>query len=240
MSYDFLGLVNDACGRVNETPLTSSNFANAGEFYSTAKEAINSSIRYINQHEFEWPFNHIRSEQVLTPGIIRYSYPVATKTVDFETFRIRRDNTLGNETSSLRKITYEEYLEYFLDDEYNTADTSIRTLPTRVFQTPDFNFGVWPAPDKAYTLIFEYYTLPVDLILYTDIPAIPQDFRHIVVDGAMYYIYFFRGDIETADRLFKKFEDGIKHMRTLYINRYDYIRDTRVAHGQYPYVIRTS
>lgn len=240
MSYDFLGLVNDVCYRVNETPLDDSNFADSSGFYLTAKEAVNSSIRFINQHEFEWPFNHARSEQTLTPGIIRYAYPIDAKTVDFETFRIRRNNTLGNETVSLRKMDYEEYLEKYIDDEYNTTDTSIRKIPERVFQTTDLNFGIHPAPDKAYKLIFEYYSLPVDLALSTDIPSIPQSFRHIIVDGAMYYVYFFRGDIETADRLWQKFQDGIKNMRTLYINRYDKIRDTRIPERTYPYTIRVS
>jgi hypothetical protein len=225
---------------VNETPLTSDNFATASVFYSTAKEAVNSSVRFINQNEFEWPFNHARSEQTLTPGTIRYSYPISAKSVDFESFRIRRDNTLGNETSSLKKMMYEEYLQNFLDDEYNTTDTSIRSIPRHVFQTPDQNFGVYPAPDKAYKLIFEYYNLPIDLVLSTDIPSIPQDFRHVIVDGAMYYVYFFRGDIETADRLFQKFDQGIKNMRTIYINRYDYIRDTRVIQSDYPNVLRTN
>lgn len=238
--YNFLGLVNDVCGRVNETPLTAASFASANGFYTTAKEAVSSSIRFINQHEFEWPFNHVKDELTLTPGTIRYSYPVNAKTVDLETFRIVRDNTLGNETVSLVQIDYEEYLARYLDDEYNTSDTGIRGIPTKFFRAPDLTFGVHPAPDKAYKLIYEYYNLPVDLSLYTDVPSIPVSFRHVIVDGAMYYVYFFRGDIETADRLYQKFQDGIKNMRTLYINRYNYIRDTRLPERSYPYVIRTN
>lgn len=239
MAYDFLGLVNDVCYRVNETPLTAANFDDAGGFYSTAKEAVNTAVRHINQHEFEWPFNHVTGEQTLTPGIIRYTYPLDAKTVDFESFRIQRNTTFGNETINLKKMDYEEYLQNYVDDEYNTADTSIREVPKRVFQAQDLNFGVYPAPDQAYKLLFEYYSLPVDLVLSTDIPSIPMSFRHIIVDGAMYFAYFFRGDIETADRIWQRFEDGIKNMRTMYINRYDKIRDTRVTHRTYPYVIRT-
>jgi hypothetical protein len=239
MSYNFLGLVNDVCGRVNETPLTSANFANASGFYYTAKEAVNSSIRFINQDQFEWPFNHGEQDDTLTEGVIRYDFPIGTKTVDFESFRIQRNNTFGNETVSLLKIDYEEYLQRYIDAEYNTSNTSIRATPRFVFQTPDQNFGVYPPPDHPYDLTFEYYSLPVDLILHTDIPTIPQDFRHIIVDGAMYYVYFFRGDIETADRVFQKFQDGIKNLRTIYINRYDKIRDTRIIRSPYPTTSRT-
>lgn len=238
MSYNYLGLVNDVCGRVNETPLTSANFSSASGFYYTAKEAVNSSLRFINQHEFEWPFNHVTEDETLSAGVVRYDYPIGTKTVDFESFRIQRDNTFGNETVPLKQIDYEEYLERFVDAEYNTSDTGIRTIPRYVFRTPNQGYGVYPPPDNDYTLTFEYYALPVDLELSTDVPSLPQEFRHVLVDGAMYYVYFFRGDIETADRVYQKFQDGIKNMRTLYINRYDKIRDTRVYHSQYPYTIK--
>ena len=240
MSYNFIGLVNDVCGRVNETQLIPSNFSTAGGVYYTAKEAVNSAIRFINQDQFEWPFNHSFTDETLSEGVVRYDSPVATKTVDFETFRVQRDNTFGNETVNLRKIDYEEYLQKFIDAEYNTTDESIRGVPRHVFQTTDNNYGVYPPPDHPYTLTFEYFLLPVDLILFSDVPTIPQDFRHVIVDGAMYYMYFFRGDIETADRVYQKFQDGIKNMRTLYINRYDKIRDTRISHGQYPYTIKVN
>jgi hypothetical protein len=239
MSYNFLGLVNDVCGRVNETPLTSGNFTAANGFYYTAKEAVNSAIRFINQHEFEWPFNNIREDETLSPGVVRYDYPIGAKTVDFESFRVQRNNTFGNETVVLTKIDYEEYLQRgYVDAEYNTSDTSIRQVPRFVFQTPDLNYGVYPPPDQEYILSFEYYLLPVDLALSTDVPSIPADFKHVIVDGAMYYVYFFRGDIETADRVYQKFQDGIKNMRTLYINRYDKIRDGRIPERSYPYTLR--
>lgn len=237
-SYNFLGLVNDVCGRVNETPLVESDFDSAADFYSTAKEAVNSSIRFLNQEAFEWPFNHTQSSQTLTAGINRYPYPLNCKTVDFDSFRIRRNDTFGNETKLLREVDYEEYLERHIDDEYNTANTSIRAVPLRVFQAPDQHFGIHPVPDKDYKLIFEYYALPVDLLLATDVPTVPQAFRHVIVDGAMYYVYFFRGDIETADRMLQKFEAGIKNMRTIYVNRYDKVRDTRLPEKSYPSAVR--
>lgn len=236
MAYNFLDLVNDVCGRVNETKLTASNFASANGFYSTAKEAVNSSIRFINQHEFEWPFAHNTFEQELTPGVVRYNYPVNTKTVDFESFRIKRNPSIGNATGPLHQITYEEYLTYLSDAEYNN-DPSTRAMPYYVFRTPDLKYGVYPAPDNMYTLVFERYLLPTDLVNHNDTSFLPDGFRHIIVDGAMYYVYFFRGDIETADRLFQKFQDGIKNMRSLYINRYDYIRDSRLGPSVTPRVI---
>ena len=173
MAYDYLGLVNDVNKRLNEVELTSSNFATVTGFYSAAKDAVNASLRYINQHAFEWPFNHVEHEDVLTAGEIRYGYPTDAKTVDFDSFRIKRSSTFNNETQKLRIIAYEEYLEKYIDDEYNTSNTGIRTIPRLVFRTPNQGFGVYPSPDNAYELVYEYYRLPVDLISATDVPSIP-------------------------------------------------------------------
>jgi hypothetical protein len=41
----------------------------------------------------------------------------------------------------------------------------------------------------------------------------------------------FRGETQEAMVLKSAFDDGIKNMRTLYINRYDYIRSTTISSG---------
>lgn len=228
MAYNYLGLVNDINRRLNEVELTSVNFASAKGFYSAAKDSVNSAIRHINHSQYEWPFNHEEEIQTLTPGTVRYSYPVDAKTIDFDSFRIKRDDTLGNTTQKLAILSYEDYLDRYLDDEYNTTNTSIRTIPRHVFRTPDQKFGVHPAPDKAYELVYEYYKLSVELTNATDVPTLPEQFRSVIIDGAMYYAYTFRGNTQDATLHMQKFEEGIKDMRSLFINRYDYVRDTRV------------
>lgn len=229
MSYNFIELVNDVNRRVNEVPLTSLNFSSATGFYGTAKDSVNAAIRFLNQSTYEWPFNHVEQQTTLTPGTIRYAYPADVKTVDFDSFRIKRNPTFNNQTSRLQQITYEEYLDRHVDDEYNTSDTSIRSLPRYVFRTPDQNFGVHPAPNNAYELVYEYYRLPVDLVNATDVPSVPEQFRYVLVDGAMYYVYLFRGNTQDATLQLQKFQEGIKDMRSIYINRYEYVRDTRVT-----------
>ena len=79
MAYDYLGLVNDINHRLNEVPLTSVTFANATGFYLQAKEAVNASMRYINQAEYQWPFNHVRQEDVLSENVSRYAFPLDCK-----------------------------------------------------------------------------------------------------------------------------------------------------------------
>lgn len=226
MPSTYLQLVNRVNRKVNEVELTSSNFADAGGQYGVVKDAINDSIRRINQQDFMWPFNHSTYNETLVAGTNRYDFQSDYKMVYMQTFRIQRDAALNNETQYLMEIPYEEYLQKYVDDEYNTS-TSIRELPRVVAQRPDGGYVVWPVPDKAYTLTYEYYSLQTDLIAYNDETTVPSQFDHVIQDGAMYYVYNFRSDTETADRMDNQFNNKLDDMRKIYINRYDYIRDTR-------------
>jgi len=225
MAYDFLGLVNDVNRLVNEVELDSSNFASANGFYSTAKLAVNSAIRQINFMQFEWPFNHVEQEETLIAGETRYSFPNDIKTPDMDTFRIKKSDVLGNHTSRLSILSYEDYLDKYIDQEYDDL-TSGTGLPRYVFRTPDNGYGFAPKPDKNYELVYEYFRLPVDLVNPTDIPTIPENFRSIIVDGAMVYAYLFRGNTQDAALMDQSFKAGIRDMRTIYINRYEYVRST--------------
>lgn len=231
MAYNYLNLVNDLSRRVNETELTSSNFPTATGYYNTAKDAVNSSIRLLNQEAFQWPFNFTEQEDTLTAGDLRYDIPTNAKTLDYNTFRIKRNSTFGNETTLLKVMDYEEYLSKYVDDEYNTSDTGIRALPRYIIRAPGNQYIVYPSPDQDYELIYEFYSLPVDLILYSDVPDVPEAYRHIITDGAMYYIQIFRNDNQSASMSLDKFKEGIKNMRAIYINRFEYVYDTRVGRG---------
>jgi len=91
-------------------------------------------------------------------------------------------------------------------------------------KAPSLEYIVTPVPNNAYKLIYEYYRIPVDLALYDDVPVIPERFRHIIVDGAMHYAYLFRGNTQDALVAKEKFEEGISHMKSMLINRYNYVR----------------
>lgn len=227
MAYDFLGLVNDVNRRVNEVELTSANFDTAQGFYNTAKDAVNSAIRQINYEQFEWPFNHQTHTETLVDGTTRYDFPATAKTVDMDTFRVKRNTTFNNQTNKLNILSYEEYLERYADQEYNT-DSAIKGAPTQVFRTPAFQFGIVPLPDNAYEVEYEYYELPIDLSAATDTTNIPEHFRSIIIDGAMTYVYLFRGNSQDAALMQQKFVYGINSMRTIYINRTEYVRTSMI------------
>lgn len=223
--YNFLGLVNDVNRRLNEVELTQSNFGTSVGFYSTVKDAVNATLREINHQEFEWPFNHVTQEEQLNVGEVRYFIPRDVKSLDMESFRIIRDEDIGNETVKLKIISYEEYLDKYLDSEYNSNET-VRSIPRYVFRTPSLEYGVVPSPDKEYRIVYEYYRSPVGLNLFSDVPSVPEEFRYVIVDGAMEYAHNFRGDIQSAQLSAQKFQEGMKSMRSLYINRYEYVRST--------------
>lgn len=227
MAYDYLNLVNDINRRLNEVELTDANFPTATGYYSFAKDAVNSSIRHINQEEFEWPWNHVEEIEVLAVGEVRYSMPYDSKSVNMNSFRIKRSATLNVETVKLKILSYEEYLDKYADSQYNSsADTN--SVPRFVVRTPSRELIFHPAPNKAYEVVYEYYRSGYDLETYTDVPTLPEQYRGVIVDGAMYYVYQFRGDMQAAQLAFQKFEQGVKQLRSLHINRTEYLRDTRV------------
>ena len=295
MAYDYLGLVNDVNRRLNEVELTATNFTSAVGEYAMVRDSINVAIRYINQHEFAYPFNHDTSSTVLVPGVTRYSIPSDAKYIDYNTARLKKDATINFDGLSLSILPYNEYIDsQFINQEDDINSTtlngshsnSVTTLiltsstgfsasgtvyvggeqvtytaisgnsltgctrgaasttasshvsgtvvaqfseggtPSVIVRTLDNNYLLYPFPDKQFELSFDYFTLPTDLAAATDVPSLPVQFRYLIVEGAMSTAYMFRGETQEANFMKNNFEEGIKQMRSLYINKYDYIRST--------------
>lgn len=242
MAYNFLGLVNDVNRRLNEVELTDLNFATAVGFYGQCKDAVNAAIMDIQQQQFEWPFNYVSQDETLTAGVTRYAFPMDMRTIDMDSFRIKFNESLDSDTIKLKVISYDDYLQNHVDQEYNT-DTSLQGPPQYVFRAPGMEFGLVPAPDKAYQIVYEYYRTNASLINATDVPIIPEVYRHVIIEGAMYYAYMFRSNEQAAVIAKDKFEKGIKNMRTILINRYEYVRSTainRPQRGNYVYRIKNA
>ena len=159
----------------------------------------------------------------------RYSIPATSQSVDYDTFRISRDTTLAVAGTTLQIIDYKEYTQKYISQE---TTTSVGSVPKFVFRTPDNNYGLYPYPDKAYELKFEHFIKPVALSASTDVPTVPEQFRQVIVDGATAYAYQYRGEAQQYGINFARFEDGIKQMQTLLINRADYVRSTYIPRSQ--------
>jgi hypothetical protein len=223
MAYTYLDLTNEVIARFNEVALTSSNFVNSRGFQTQCKNAVNDAINYINTREFSWPYNHATQTETLVAGTTRYTIPTNAKHVDYDTFRLVDDSSLGVEGKSLTIIDYKDYLNKFINQEDRS---DVGGVPSHIFRTPDNNFGLYPYPDKAYSLKFEYYIYTTALSAATDVPTIPAQYRQVIVDGATAFGYQYRGEGGEYQLNFARFEDGIKSMQTLLSNRADYIRST--------------
>ena len=274
--------------------LTSANFTSARGIQTQAQNAINESVRYINQREFNYPFNHATATQTLTAGVVRYSLPSSTKNIDYNTFRLVKDSDLGASGGRLGIVTYNDYINSYItqEDEINSTTaaeaidsseteidltsastfdssgtvyidneqisyTGISTntltgctrgassttaashdngvtvtqfsgggIPRYVIRSSDNNYLLYPFPTKSYSIKFDYYTFPSDLSAHGDTTSIPARFDAVIVDGATAFIYQYRGETAQYQLNFARFEQGIKNMQTLLINKFEYLRST--------------
>jgi len=99
-------------------------------------------------------------------------------------------------------------------------------VPQFIVRTLDNNYLLYPLPDKQYTLAFDYFTFPNDLTAHDDTTTIPERFLPVIVDGATAFVYQYRGEMQQYQLNFERFEDGIKNIQSLLINKYEYVRST--------------
>ena len=294
MAETYLTLTNKVIARLNEVSLTSTTFSSARGIQVQCQNAVNESIRFINQREFNYPFNHATETKTLTAGVVRYSLPTSTKTVDYNTFRIVKDSDLGNGGYKLGILDYNDYINRVVnqEDEISTTTTStthtdsVTTItvsstsgfdsagtivianesitytgttsttftgctrgaasttaasiasgvtvaqfdnggvPEYVVRTPDNNYLLYPFPNKSYVIKFDYYTFPSDLSAHGDTTPIPDRFAPVIVDGATAFVYQYRGETQQYQLNMQRFEQGIKNMQTLLVNKFSYLRST--------------
>ena len=298
MAETFLTLTNSVLSRMNEVQLTSSNFTSARGIQTQAQNAVNEAIRYINQREFNYPFNHSTDTETLVAGTVRYSIPTTAKTVDYNTFRLVKDEDLATAGGRLLKLDYNEYVNLYITQEDEIVTTtlngshssSVTTLtltsttgfsttgkvhigneivtytgilgndltgctrgaesttasahasgvqvaqfeqggvPTHVVRTLDNNYLLYPYPDKQYTIKYDFFTFPTDMSAHGDTTTIPDRFTPVIVDGATAYVYQYRGEAQQYGINFARFEQGIKNMQTLLVNKYEYVRSTYIPY----------
>ena len=302
MAESFLTHTNRVIARLNEVALTSSNFSSARGIQVQCQNAVNEAIRYINQKEFQYPFNHATDTEVLVAGTFKYSIPATAKTVDYNTFRIVKNNDLGVNGGRLSILNYNDYLNSYItqEDEIQTTtlsqshtdsittitvtsttgfdsagtlfvgneqitytaigssttftgatrgangttasahDSGVQVaqfsgggIPQFVTRTPDNNYILYPFPTKSFTIKYDYFTFPTDMSAHSDTTSIPDRFAPIIADGATAFVYQYRGETSQYQLNMQRFEQGIKNMQTLLVNRFEYIRSTYIPKTGY-------
>lgn len=228
MPSTYLNLCNMVLRRINEVEMTSAEFADVRGVQALVKDAVRAAIAKINQAEFEWPFNASEHTQVLEVGRTEYDWPDYFKIADFNSFQIQKNDSLGVSYKTLSAIERDEWYAKYRDTDYDAGSTG-RAVPDFVFPSHGTGFGVTPSPDKAYSLRFRYYLNYADLTAHNDVTRIPESFDTVIIDGALYHLYMFKDNIDAANAAFQAFTLGLKDLQTLYINSYEYVRDTRIA-----------
>ena len=66
--------------------------------------------------------------------------------------------------------------------------------PSFVVRTLDNNFLLFPFPNRAYTLKYDYFAFPTDLSAQDSTTTIPARFDPVIIDGATAYVYQYRGE----------------------------------------------
>lgn len=99
-------------------------------------------------------------------------------------------------------------------------------VPQYIVRTLDNNYLLYPFPDKEYTLLYDYFTFPSDLTAHGDTTTIPDRFKPVITDGATAFLYQYRGEMQQYQVNFQRFEEGIKNIQSLLVNKFDYIRST--------------
>ena len=297
MAESFLTHTNRVIARLNEVALTSSNFTSSRGIQTQCKNAVNEAVRYINQKEFQYPFNHSTKTQTLTAGTVKYSIPTDAKTVDYNTFRLVKDSDLNTSGGRLRILDYNDYINLFItqEDEIDTTtlsqshtdsvttitvastsgfassgtlfigneqvtytavgssttftgvtrgtggttasahDSGVQVaqfdnggIPESIIRAPDNNYILYPFPTKSYSIKYDYFTFPSDMSAHSDTTTIPDRFAPIIADGATAFVYQYRGETAQYQLNMERFEQGIKNMQTLLVNRFEYVRSTYI------------
>tara|TARA_R110000765_G_scaffold181826_3_gene287811 strand:+ start:3041 stop:3757 length:717 start_codon:yes stop_codon:yes gene_type:complete len=228
MATTFLTLVNDTLRRFNEVVISSTDFPTVTGFRSHVKDGVNAALHDISQREYFFPFNHTSGSLTLVTGTKTYALASDVKLADWNTFRINYDAGNNFSARKLKQLNYDVYLQSYFERD-STAGTGDYDQPTLVYRTPDNQAGFTPVTDNTYSVSYDYYAYNTDLALHGDTMTVPDAFKNVVVDGAVYYGYMFRDNSQQAVIAKDVFNKGIDHMRSILINRYTEIRDTRTS-----------
>ena len=229
MSSTFISLTNQLLRQLNEVEIAQPDFGNTRGVQSLAKDAVRNAVAKINQTEFEWPFNAAEHSVTLVEGQEEYSWPALFKTADWNSFQIQKNEEFGVGYKTLKFIERDVWYKNYRDEDYDAGSAGIE-CPDYVFPSHGNGFGVSPSPDHPYELRFRYYMTDSTLLNADDAVRIPSIFDHVIISGALYYMYMFRDNAESSNIAATVFEQGVKEMRTLLINKYERIADTRVRY----------
>lgn len=168
-------------------------------------------IRWLNEaqrkivRETDAFISNARQTYALVSGTASYDLPS-----DF----IREDYLSIDETGSFESIVLLPLDSFQSFDELNT---STRGKPTNYAidfgsSSADREFYVYPNPNKAYTVNFNYWKFPAEITLSVD-PVIPSDYHDLLVQYALYKCFEAEHDVSYAQYHKQQFTDGLAKLK---------------------------
>lgn len=132
---------------------------------------------------------------------------------------------LPNKNQYLKFMDIDAYRqEGYQARDNNTFISTEYELPKRVVRKSDNNFIISPKPDRVYTVQYEAFSLPTELVDYDDVPVIPEVWRNIITDAALWNVYMFRDNVEEAALAENKFDKSLEDMARVLIPQTSYMR----------------
>lgn len=215
MATTYIDLANIVLRDLNEVPLTTGNFDTARGLQAFVKEALNRSLVDIVNYNDEWPWltstaidaTSAPQSNSFTTVIDQIQYPVdaAASVIDLDTFKLKDPD--ADEPVVLNHASYDEVI---------SARQGSANVPHTFYVTQDKDFiGLYPKPNKAFTVTYVSWKSPVLLSDQNDTIPFQERFYNVIVSRARYYAWQFRGNAQLAAIASDEFQSEISRMFTI-------------------------
>lgn len=235
MTTTYLEVVNEVLGELNETELSSSNFASAKNIQATVKRLVARSYFDIYNPENKWPWlsagpdldGFYGNVYVETVAGQRWYDLNASRTgvdddygwVDWDHFTLTTNGVAGESAPyTVRKLDYmmlEDWRDYYSrQEEADAANTQVYSTPRRVIRNPNnYQFGLSGLPDKVYRVYFYAWNRPSKLVLWDDNVQLPDQYIPVLVARARYFAWQRKENPQQAALAMEDFKKGLRGMR---------------------------
>ena len=221
MALTYLSLTNDVITRMNEVVLTSATFTDARGVQVQCQNAVNESIK--KDTDLNTSGNSLTSlnyNEYIENGFANQEDEVTQTTLD------------GSHSSSVTTLTLVSTtglsatgFVYIGSEQITYTAISGSTL-TGCTRGANSTTAATYSSGVAVTQFDNGGVPPDSLSAHGDTTTIPERFAPVIIDGAAAFVYQYRGEMQQYQLNFGRFEQGIKNMQSLLINKYEYVRST--------------
>lgn len=222
-TYTFLALTQRLRRRCRVSGTGPTDVVNQNEEYSRLIDWINEAYMLILRMRTDWRFMRSSASAVTVQGQPTYSPTVDFALTDFGYWALdyasgdsfRNYDTAAGIRSEIFMAPMRDY-DAWRDTYLYGALRSSYSRPVEVALAPDNSIACGPIPLAGYTLIGDYYRVPTEMVLKTDVPVIPDQFRMAIVYQAMMLYGLSEAAPEVYDDGEQQFNRVIRQLITSY------------------------